>query len=117
QGFVTEGSADNIFIIKKGVIKTPPIYLGALEGITRNANIDIAKDQGYLMEEVPFILHDVYTADEVFLTCTAAEVIPLVSVDDRKIGTGYPVVMTKDLLHAFRQKTLTDCVLCYSKKL
>src|SRR5690625_3426315 len=117
QGFVTEGSADNIFIVKNGVIKTPPIYLGALEGITRNAIIDIAKEQGYLVEEVPFTLHDVYTADEVFLTGTAAEVIPVVSVDNRKIGSGYPDVITKDLLNAFRKKTLIDGVLCYSKNL
>lgn len=117
QGFVTEGSADNIFIVKNSVIKTPPIYLGALEGITRNAIIDIAKEQGYVVEEVPFTLHDVYTADEVFLTGTAAEVIPVVAVDNRKIGSGYPDVITKDLLHAFRQKTLIDGVHCYSKNL
>src|SRR5699024_11467492 len=88
QGFVTEGSADNIFIIKKGVIKTPPIYLGALEGITRNAIIDIAKDQGYVMEEVPFTLHDVYTEEEVFLTGAAAEGMPVVSDEDEKSGMG-----------------------------
>ena len=117
QGFVTEGSADNIFIVKKGVIKTPPIYLGALEGITRNAIIDIGKMQGYLIEEVPFTLHDVYTADEVFLTGTAAEVIPVVSVDDRIISNGSPGEVTKSLLQSFREKTLTDGVLCYSKNL
>ena len=76
QGYVTEGSADNIFIVKNGKILTPPIYLGALEGITRNVIIEQAKKLGYELEEKPFTLHDVYVADEVFLTGTAAEVIP-----------------------------------------
>lgn len=114
QGFVTEGSADNIFIVKNGIIKTPPVYLGALEGITRNAIIDIAKEKGYKLDEVPFTLHDVYIADEVFLTGTAAEVIPVVTVDDRQIGSGRPEKVTKDLFRVFREKTLTDGVRCYS---
>src|SRR5690625_1327959 len=68
QGYVTEGSADNIFIVKNGIIKTPPTYLGALEGITRNTIIEIIRENGYALEEVPFTLHDVYIADEVFLS-------------------------------------------------
>src|SRR5699024_9618248 len=102
QGFVAEGCADNIFIVKDVVMKSSLVYIGALDGMTRNAIIDIAKEQGYVVEEVPFTLHDVYTADEVFLTGTAAEVIPVVAVYNRKIGSGYPDVITKDLLHAFR---------------
>lgn len=116
QGFVTEGSADNIFIVKNGVIKTPPVYLGALEGITRNAIIEIIKEKGYSFEEVPFTLHEVYIADEVFLTGTAAEVIPVVIVDERSIGNGKPGLITNDLLQTFRKKTLTDGVRCYSEK-
>lgn len=116
QGFVTEGSADNIFIVKNDVIKTPPVYLGALEGITRNAIIEIIKEKGYSFEEVPFTLHDVYIADEVFLTGTAAEVIPVVIVDERSIGNGKPGIITSELLQAFREKTLTDGVRCYSEK-
>lgn len=116
QGFVTEGSADNIFIVKNDVIKTPPVYLGALEGITRNAIIEIIKEKGYSFEEVPFTLHDVYIADEVFLTGTAAEVIPVVIVDERSIGNGKPGTITSELLQAFREKTLTDGVRCYSEK-
>lgn len=116
QGYVTEGSADNIFIVKQGVIKTPPIYLGALEGITRNAIIEIAREQGYTLDETPFTLHDVYIADEVFLTGTAAEVIPVVVVDDRQIGDGKPGGITNDLLRAFRQKTRTDGIHCYAEK-
>jgi len=116
QGYVTEGSADNIFIIKDGVFKTPPVYLGALEGITRSAIIDIAQENGYDLEEVPFTLHDVYIADEVFLTGTAAEVIPVVTVDGRKIGNGKPGDITNQLLKSFRERTLTDGVSCYANK-
>ncbi len=116
QGYVTEGSADNIFIIKDGVIKTPPVYLGALEGITRSAIIEIAQENGYDLEEVPFTLHDVYIADEVFLTGTAAEVIPVVTVDGRQIGSGKPGEITNHLLQSFRERTLTDGVSCYANK-
>jgi len=112
QGYVTEGSADNIFIIKNKVVKTPPIYLGALEGITRNAIIEIAKEKGYALVEEPFTLHDVYIADEVFLTGTAVEVIPVVAVDHRQIGNGKPGNITKELLQSFRENTLTDGVKC-----
>ena len=113
QGYVTEGSADNIFIIKNKVVKTPPIYLGALEGITRNAIIEIAKEKGYALVEEPFTLHDVYIADEVFLTGTAVEVIPVVAVDHRQIGNGKPGNITKELLQSFRENTLTDGVKCH----
>jgi len=112
QGYVTEGSADNIFIVKNGQILTPPVYLGALEGITRNAIIDIAKEKEYVLREEPFTLHDVYIADEVFLTGTAAEVIPVVTVDSRQIGNGKPGIITNHLLQTFREKTLTDGIRC-----
>lgn len=115
QGYVTEGSADNIFIVKDGIIKTPPVYLGALEGITRNAIIHIAKEQNIEVKETPFTLHDVYISDEVFLTGTAAEVIPVVTVDDRKIGDGKPGQLTQQLLNDFRKQTVTDGVHCYPK--
>lgn len=116
QGYVTEGSADNIFIVKNGKILTPPVYLGALEGITRNAIIEIARNLGYIMEEAPFTRHDVYVADEVFLTGTAAEVIPVVEVDRRSIQNGKPGEVTKHLLCAFREAVTTDGVLCYPVK-
>ncbi len=113
QGYVTEGSADNIFIVKNGVIYTPPVYLGALEGITRNAIIDLAKANGYEIQETPFTRHDVYVADEVFLTGTAAEVIAVVEVDSRKIGDGKPGTITNHLLEEFRKIVTTDGVQCY----
>lgn len=90
QGYVAEGSADNVFIYKKGKLYTPPGYIGALEGITRNAIMEIAEDLGYEVKEEPFTRHDVYTAEEVFLTGTAAEVIAVVKVDGRTIGEGKP---------------------------
>ncbi|WP_044481722.1 branched-chain-amino-acid transaminase [Paenibacillus antibioticophila] len=102
QGYVTEGSGDNIFIIKNGVITTPPCYLGALDGITRQAIIEICRKQGYPLKEEPFTMHDVYVADEVFLTGTAAEVIAVREVDGRVIGEGHAGPITLKLLEQFR---------------
>lgn len=102
QGYVTEGSGDNIFIVKRGVITTPPCYLGALEGITRQAIIEICERIGYKLKEEPFTLHDVYIADEVFLTGTAAEVIAVREVDGRIIGEGQAGAITLRLLDEFR---------------
>ncbi len=113
QGYVTEGSADNIFIVKNDTIYTPPIYLGALEGITRNAIIDLANQHGYKLKETPFTRHDVYVADEVFLTGTAIEVIAVVDVDGRKISDGKPGKVTQHLLSVFRNLVTTDGVSCY----
>jgi branched-chain amino acid aminotransferase len=114
QGYVAEGSADNVFIVKGNTIKTPPGYLGALEGITRNAIVEIADDLGYKMKEEPFTRHDVYVADEVFLTGTAAEVIAVVKVDGRVIGNGAPGEHTNKLLEAFRKKVVEEGVKVYS---
>jgi branched-chain amino acid aminotransferase len=114
QGYVTEGSADNIFIIKNGVIYTPPVYLGALEGITRNAIIELAQKNGYEVKEQPFTRHDVYIADEVFLTGTAVEVIAVNEVDTRQINDGNPGPITNHLLSEFRKLVTTDGVQCYT---
>lgn len=108
QGYVAEGSADNIFIVKKGKILTPPGYVGALEGITRNAIIELAEKSGFDIKEDVFTRHDVYTADEVFLTGTAAEVIAVVKVDGRIIGDGKPGSYTKQLLQEFRNTVTQD---------
>ncbi|CAH2716213.1 Branched-chain-amino-acid aminotransferase [Neobacillus rhizosphaerae] len=116
QGYVTEGSADNIFIVKNGVVYTPPVYLGALEGITRNAIIDVARAKGYEVRESPFTRHDVYVADEVFLTGTAVEVIAVVDVDGRVIRDGKPGAITNILLEEFRNIVTSDGVACYSSK-
>jgi branched-chain amino acid aminotransferase len=115
QGYVAEGSADNVFIVKNNKLLTPPGYVGALEGITRNAIMEMALDLGYEMKEEPFTRHDVYTADEVFLTGTAAEVIAVVKVDGRQIGDGKPGEHTTKLLEAFREKVLQDGVKIFDK--
>ncbi|RBW71558.1 branched-chain-amino-acid transaminase [Bacillus taeanensis] len=113
QGYVAEGSADNIFIVQGKTLKTPPGYVGALEGITRGAIIEIADELGYEVKEEPFTRHDVYVADEVFLTGTAAEVIAVVKVDGRVIGDGKPGRETQQLLEAFRKRVVAEGVKVY----
>ena len=108
QGFVAEGSSDNIFIIKRGIVFTPPCYCGALEGITRAAIIEICQKVGYVIKEEPFTLHDVYVADEVFFTGTAAEVIAVREVDARIIGEGKAGPITTHLLKEFRSIVSVD---------
>lgn len=115
EGYVAEGSADNVFIVKGNVLRTPPGYIGALEGITRGAIMEIAEELGYVMKEEPFTRHDVYVADEVFLTGTAAEVIAVVKVDGRPIGDGNPGAVTKHLLQSFREHVIRDGVKVYSR--
>lgn len=110
QGFVAEGSGDNIFIVKKGVLTTPPSYIGALEGITRNTIIEICQKIGYQVKEEPFTLHDVYVADEAFMTGTAAEVIAVREVDARIIGSGKAGPITTHLLKEFRSIVEIDGV-------
>lgn len=105
EGYVCEGSGDNVFIVKDGKVITPPTYLGALEGVTRNTIMDVCRKLGIPCEEKPFTRHEVYVADEVFLTGTAAEVIPVIEVDQRIIGDGKPGAMTKRLTEEFRKLT------------
>ncbi|MDI3257525.1 MAG: branched-chain-amino-acid transaminase [Kyrpidia sp.] len=108
DGYVCEGSGDNVFIVKNGRVITPPTYLGALEGITRNAIIEICRQEGIPVSEEPFTRHDVFVADECFLTGTAAELVPVVEVDGREVGRGVPGEMTKHLTEKFRALTRVD---------
>lgn len=105
DGYVCEGSGDNVFIVKNGKVTTPPCYLGALDGITRNVVIELCEQLGIPCEEKPFTRHDVWVADEVFLTGTAAEMIPVVDVDGRVIGDGKPGEITALLTREFRKLT------------
>ncbi|MCL5982444.1 MAG: branched-chain-amino-acid transaminase [Firmicutes bacterium] len=114
QGYVSEGAADNIFIVKRGKIFTPPPYVGALEGITRQAVIDLAAEAGLTVLEQPFTRHDLYVAEECFLTGTAAEVIPVIDVDGRQIGQAGPGPITQDLMRRFRALTGTTGAPIYS---
>ena len=107
QGYISEGTGDNIFIYRKGKLITPPPYLGILEGITREAVIELAREEGIPLQEAPFTRHDVYVADECFLTGTAAEVIPVIEADMRTIGTGKPGPVTRTLMEKFRELTQT----------
>jgi len=105
RGEVAECTGDNIFVVKNGRIRTPPIDAGILEGLTRNAVIGLAGEAGYEVAEVPLVRHDIYTAQECFLTGTAAEVIAVVSLDGRQIGTGTPGPVSQDLRQRFQQLT------------
>ncbi len=110
DGLVAECTGDNIFIIKNKVLITPPSHVGALKGITRDAIIDLAKKNKIAFEEKILTRHEVYNADETFLTGTAAEVIPVVKIDERVIGTGKPGPITLKLLKLFVQLTKKDGV-------
>lgn len=97
KGEVAEASGDNVFAIKNGVITTPPSTCGALEGLTRNKVIELAREAGHEVREAPMARYDLYVADEVFLTGTAAEIISVVDIDKRPIGNGKPGKTTEEL--------------------
>ena len=101
KGEVAECTGDNIFIVRRGELHTPSLDSGILEGITRDAVIELGREAGLTVVERAMDRHDVYTADECFLTGTAAEVIPVVECDGRPIGTGKPGPITRDLLIRF----------------
>lgn len=103
KGEVAECTGDNIFLIRDEVLTTPPLDAGILAGVTREAVIELARAAGTEVHETSITKHDVYVADECFLTGTAAEVIPVVKVDDRPIGVGKPGPVTKDLTERFHK--------------
>ena len=107
QGFVAECTGDNIFIVRQWegqtTLITPPLHAGTLEGVTMNLVIDLAKKAGILVLRMDMTKHDLYVADEMFLTGTAAEVISVTKVDNRVIGEGKPGPITQKLLAAFRE--------------
>src|SRR5437870_41695 len=100
-GYVTDGSGENVFIVKDGVLYTPPISAGCLDGITRDSIIAIARDQGYEVVERNLSRFDLYAADEAFFTGTAAEVVPIREVDDRVLGSNGRGPVTKELQGIF----------------
>lgn len=107
QGYVAECTGDNLFIVHKGVIFTPDASNGALRGITRQAVMDLAKSLGYQVKECNLTRYEIWNADECFLTGTAAELIPVVKLDSRSIGTGMPGAVTKELHAAFHDEVGT----------
>lgn len=108
NGYITEGSGDNIFIYRKGALRTTPSYLGILEGVTREAVMELAVAEAIPVLEEPFTRHDLYVCDECFLTGTAAEVVPVVEVDGRVIGNGVPGPVTLRLMEQFRHLVQTE---------
>ena len=105
KGEVAECTGDNLFLVRDGVLLTPPTDAGILEGITREAVIGLARDAGFEVREVSLTRHDIFIAEECFLTGTAAEVIPVVKLDSRAIGDGKPGPVTRDLMGRFKQLT------------
>ena len=105
KGEVAECTGDNIFLVRNRRVLTPPNEAGILEGITREVVMTLAREAGYEMVESPLTKHDVYIADECFLTGSAAEVVPVVKVDSRTIGDGTPGPITRDLIERFRKLT------------
>jgi branched-chain amino acid aminotransferase len=107
KGEVAECTGDNIFIVKHGVLMTPPKDAGILEGITRNAILDLAKSLGITAFEQTMTRHDLYVADECFLTGSAAEVIPVIDIDGRSISDGKVGPITTKLIAAFKELVRT----------
>jgi branched-chain amino acid aminotransferase len=105
KGEVAECTGDNIFIVRQGALQTPPIDAGILEGITREAVIELAEEMKIPVQQIALTRHDIFIADECFLTGSAAEVIPVVKLDSRTIGDGKPGPLTKKLTERFHQLT------------
>jgi branched-chain amino acid aminotransferase len=105
KGEVAECTGDNIFLVRHGALLTPPNDAGILEGVTRDTVMELARDAGMEVHEMPLTKHDVYVAEECFLTGSAAEVVPVIKVDARTIGDGKPGPITRDLMARFHKLT------------
>jgi branched-chain amino acid aminotransferase len=105
EGFVSECTADNIFIIKDNKLSTPPLSAGALYGITRRVVMELAEESGISVSEPNLTRYDLFNADECFLTGTGAEIVPIVKIDGRVIGTGKPGPVTKKLVAEYHSLT------------
>jgi len=105
EGFVAECSGDNLFIVKKGVLLTPPLSAGALYGITRGVVMELAEEEGLTVSEPNLTRYDLFNADECFLTGTGAEIVPVVKIDGRVVGTGKPGPITRKLEEEYRALT------------
>jgi branched-chain amino acid aminotransferase len=108
DGYVAEGSGENIFIVKKQCLYTPPVHMGILRGITRGVILELAKRLGIQAYEAVLTSIDLYVADECFMTGTGVEIVPVVEIDGHKIGDGKPGPITKMLMEEFRKLTAQD---------
>ena len=113
QGYVAEGSGENIFVVKDGVVTTPPVSAGILEGITRDSVMTMLRDDGHHVQEANLIRSDLYYADEIFFTGSAAEVTPVREVDDRAVGDGRPGPVTRTAQDLF-EKAVTGRLEAYN---
>jgi branched-chain amino acid aminotransferase len=116
EGYVAEATGDNVFIYQGGKLVTPPAHVGILEGITRNAVMELAAELGIPTVEELFNQYEMYTADECFLTGTAAEIMPVVRVDGRVIGDGTPGPVTNRLIERFREETVRNGVAIWPER-
>jgi branched-chain amino acid aminotransferase len=107
-GYVAEASGMNLFAVSNSTLRTPPPYAGILRGVTRDTVIELGREAGYGIEELPMNRYDLYTADEVFLTGTAAEVVAISKLDGRAIGRGAAGPVTRDLATRFRAYVTRD---------
>ncbi len=105
HGFITDGSGENVFAVRGGVLSTPPTQAGCLDGITRGSVMAMARDLGYEVREENLVRTDLYNADEAFFTGTAAEITPIREVDDRAVGEGHRGPVTKELQGVFFSAT------------
>jgi branched-chain amino acid aminotransferase len=105
DGFIAECTGDNVFIVKQGRLLTPPLSAGVLYGITRLVVLEIAADSGLEVRELNLTRHDLFNADECFLTGTGAELVPIVKIDGRVIGNGKPGAVTQKLVAQYRALT------------
>ncbi|MBI2238540.1 MAG: branched-chain amino acid transaminase [Actinobacteria bacterium] len=105
QGYITDGTGENVFVVRNGALTTPPASAGCLEGITRASVMTMARDLGYEVREENLVRTDLYNADEAFFTGTAAEVTPIREVDDRKVGEGTRGPITKEIQGMFFSAT------------
>ncbi len=112
QGLVAECTGDNVFVIKNGIIYTPPVSDGSLDGITRRVIFDLCEQEGFTLQEKSMTRYDIYVADEAFLTGTAAEVIPFVKLDQRVIDNGKPGEISKHLVESFRKLANSEGTPC-----
>ncbi|MBI1390001.1 MAG: branched-chain-amino-acid transaminase [bacterium] len=110
QGYVSEATADNLFVVRDGALVTPPVSDGALPGITRDAVIELARQEDFDCREAHLTLYDLFSADECFVTGTAARVVPVTKIDGRVIGGGKPGAVTQRLMERFVQLCTTDGV-------
>jgi branched-chain amino acid aminotransferase len=104
DGDVAEGSMSNVFLVAKGRIRTPPLSAGILEGITRELVIEVARERGFAVEERAFKPQELLDADEVFITASARQIVPIVQVNDTRIGNGKPGPVTTALIAAYRKR-------------